>query len=434
MVKQIQNMNDVEIFDFINSHLTIKKEEKDKYGEVFTPPTLIENMLELFPKNVWSNPKLKWLDPTAGVGNFMVLVYLTLMKGLENIIKTKKSRSNHIIKNMLYMVEINKKNCKIMQEVFGSDCNIFCGDFLSDDLQFGCYDKCFDCIMGNPPFQDDYAHNSGKRILGGKNKLYERIFLKSYALLKDGGYLTFITPDNIFSGNSSTAYQTIVRNHIPYINFNANLKYFFPTIQQSVCYFFLEKISSSETLIENRDGQQFTLQLLDRPVNPVKNWHICTEKLIHQFISNEKNSAVYNRGKPVKEYKGRKYKIIYTPNEVLYTNNKELAVGYGIKKLVVFSISPELDFKMDYDGNYGVGPNTFFIPFKTKKQGQLLETFFRSDDYKLLANATKTTRLFLKNAFIQHLNLDKIMGNKKTKTFKRKYTNTGKTRKQKHTT
>jgi hypothetical protein len=50
-------------------------------------------------------------------------------------------------------------------------------------------------------------------------------------------------------------------------------------------------------------------------------------------------------------------------DKMLYTNNVSLAVGLGIKKVIIFLISPNLDFVMDYDGKYGIGPNTFYIPF-----------------------------------------------------------------------
>jgi hypothetical protein len=416
-IQKIEDMDEKAIEEFINDNLTVKKEEKDKYGEVFTPSVLIIKMLDHLPKRVWFDPKLKWLDPSAGVGNFMLIIYLKLMNGLTNSFPNKKERSTHIIKNMLYMVEINKKNCRKMRNIFGKNSNIFCADFLADGWQSRvCDDKCFGIVIGNPPFQDDYGHNSGNRVLGGKNKLYERIFLKSYMLLKDGGYLTFITPDNIFSGNTMGSYKVLIDNHVSYINFNTELQSHFPTIQQDICYFVLQKTKpNNKTTIENTYGEKFTTTLEDRPINPVKNWTNHTEKLLKTFVSNDKNNALYNRGKPIKEYNGDKYKIIYTPNQLLYTNDEKNALGLGIKKIVIFSISPKLEFKMDYEGNYGIGPNTFYIPFQTKKEGKILERFFASSDYKTLANATKTTRYFLKNAFIQHLNLDFILQNKKNK-------------------
>lgn len=422
-IKKIEEMTELSMQEFINENLAVKKEEKDKYGEVFTPSPLILDMLDKLPKRVWKDSTLKWLEPSAGVGYFMLIIYFKLMEGLKDKFVNEKDRREHIIKNMLYMVEINKNNCDKLRKIFGKNGNIFCADFLTEGWQKGvCDDKCFDIVVGNPPFQDDYDKKTEFRPLGGKNKLYERIFLKSYMLLKDEGYLTFITPDNIFSGNNTDAYNILIDNQISYINFNSQLQSYFPTIQQDICYFILQKIKPKiNTIVENTYGDIFPIILEDRPINPVKNWTIHTEKLIKKFISKHKNNAVYNRGKSIKEYKGDKYKIIYTPNELLYTDHINNAVGFGLKKIVIFSISPKLEFKMDYQGNYGVGPNTFYIPFQSKKEGKILEHFFKSDDYKILANATKTTRFFLKNTFIQHLDLKFILENTKThpKTYKR---------------
>jgi hypothetical protein len=85
---------------------------------------------------------------------------------------------------------------------------------------------------------------------------------------------------------------------------------------------------------------------------------------------------------------------------------------------------------MDYSGKFGAGPNTFFIPFNTNIEGKKLEKFLNSDDYKTLALATKTTRQYLKIAFIEHLKLTKIMGHNKTKKHRINYNN--KTRKHKY--
>ena len=67
---KILSMNDEEIRDFIVKHLPIRTDEKDKFGEVFTPDFLVEELFEALPEEVWYNPNLKWLDPAAGVGNF----------------------------------------------------------------------------------------------------------------------------------------------------------------------------------------------------------------------------------------------------------------------------------------------------------------------------------------------------------------------------
>lgn len=423
MTKTIYSMDENEIYDFIKSQLPVKLTEKNKYGEVFTDPELINKMLDLFPSTVWSNPDLKWLDPSVGAGFFMIFVYLRLMEGLSTWETNKKQRSNHIIGNMLYMVELNKTNCNICKSIFGSNVNLICGDFLATLKFHGRDDITFDCIVGNPPFQDDHGlTHAGKRINGGKSKLYERIFIKSYDMLKQGGYISFVVPDNIFSGNGVKSYKIMSQNdnHVKFVSFNSNNQGYFEKIQQPVCYFILQKgVKKELTNIEHDEKNTFKILLKDRPVNPIRNWTLKTEKLIEKFVSSERNNVVYNRGHSIASYKGNKYPIIYTETNTLHTNNIEFAPGLGIKKAVIFSISPDLAFKMDYDGTFGAGPNTFYIPFKTNKEGKHIESFLKSDEYKTLALATKTTRQYLKISFIEHVKLTKL-GTPKYKTHKMK--------------
>jgi hypothetical protein len=430
MIKYIYEMTNEEIQEYINNHLSIRKKEKDKYGEVFTHPDLINKILDLFPNNVYKNPHLKWLDPSVGIGHFMILLYVRLMDGLESWEPNKKKRSDHIIHNMLYMVEINNTNCKKCNAIFGKNANIYCSNFLSD-ITFTSKNGdniLFDCIIGNPPFQDNFGlSDSGKRINGGKSKLYERIFLKAYRMLNSHGYISFVVPDNLFSGNGSESYKTLVNNYVSFVSFNPFNQDFFPGIQQTICYFIMQQgYSSLKTTIEGFGGKTFQVVLEDRPVNPIHEWTIQTESLIRKYVSNERNNAIYNRGYNLSSYNGNKYPIIYSASKNIATNNLKLAVGMGIKKAVIFSISTKLQFKMDYTGNYGVGPNTFYIPFTTNIQGKLLERFLDSSDYKTMALATKSTRQFLKIAFIEHLKLTKIMNimSDNTKTNKTKKINT----------
>lgn len=74
----------------INDCLKPKDIEKKKFGEVFTPMFLVNEMLDNLPNEVWSNKNLKWFDPAAGMGNFPVAVYLRLMDGLKEVIEDKE--------------------------------------------------------------------------------------------------------------------------------------------------------------------------------------------------------------------------------------------------------------------------------------------------------------------------------------------------------
>ena len=188
----IIGMNPTEIKKLIEDNLTIKKDEKDKFGEVFTPPALINEMLDKLPIEVWSNPDLKWLDPANGIGNFPMIVYERLMTSLEREFPDKTERSKHIITKMLYMAEINPKNVKISKKIFGDDANIFCGDFLTMDFRKTGVEK-FDIIIGNPPFQ---IAQDGKREGGyGGRTLWDDFIIKGLnELLVQNGFFGFITP------------------------------------------------------------------------------------------------------------------------------------------------------------------------------------------------------------------------------------------------
>jgi hypothetical protein len=439
------NLNKIEIMELLKNKLTINEKRKNELGEVFTDPELIEKMLDLFPPKIWKNQNLYWLDPACGIGNFMVCVFYRLMIGLESWEKDTDKRKKHIIEKMLYMVEINKNNCKIAKEIFGKNSNIICADFLDnriggEGLKGGRGKKeensekfpaTFHCIVGNPPFQDNYGYTKdGARIHGGKSRLYEHIFIKANDILEENGYICFLTPDNLFSGNSNKGYNILVNNIVPFVSFNPENSDYFKGIQQNICYFLMKKSKEkNKTYIENDKENGFEVTLKNRPVNPIHNWTKYTDQLIDNFVSNKRNKVVYNRGKSINDYKGKKYKLIYKPDSYLYTNNKNLAVGLGIKKIVLFLIGIKNDYVIDNKGDLGVGPNTFYISFETEKEKNAIVQFLNSKEYEIMATVTRTSRQYLKMAFIEYLNLEKIIKKSRNGNGTRKSRNRNGTRK-----
>jgi hypothetical protein len=120
---------------FINDNLKPNHLKKKQHGEVFTPMKLVNEMLDTLPKEVWKIPDLKWLDPSAGIGNFPVAVYMRLMEGLKDVkgYKDEEKRRKHILENMLYMVELDKTNVFMMKKIFCGkkyELNIFEGSFI----------------------------------------------------------------------------------------------------------------------------------------------------------------------------------------------------------------------------------------------------------------------------------------------------------------
>jgi type I restriction-modification system DNA methylase subunit len=112
-------------------------EKRKNNDEVFTPPHLIEKMLDLLPKSVWKDPHKTWLDPCAGLGNFSVVILKKLMKGLKKWQPDEELRKKHILENMLYHVEMNPESVEKLQMVLNPEgkysLNIKCSDFLIFD-------------------------------------------------------------------------------------------------------------------------------------------------------------------------------------------------------------------------------------------------------------------------------------------------------------
>ena len=368
--------------NYINENLVVDHKRKKDLGEVMTPTELIDQMLDTLPSHVWTNPSLKWLEPTCGSGHFMICIFKRLLTHFD---------ASYIIQNMLYMIDINQENVAKCRSVFGPNANIYCSDILL-------YKKgVFDIIVGNVPFQQT-------SLLGGKSKLYEKITTHCLTLLSQGGFMSLIVPDNLFSGGNKT-YKELIKHQMHLLNLCKSNQSYFPKIQQFICYFLMQKIASVDrqlTKVICNNGDCIETRLYDRPINPVRDWTSVTEEMTTRYISLTRNSAVYVRGSPVSEYVGDKYKVIYTPTAWLTTNN-ECIPGLGIKKIVIFSISIDFKFTIDWDGEFGVGPNAFYIPIKDEADGLRWKQFLESSDYHVLATACRTCRQFLKNSFVTGL-------------------------------
>ncbi|AHB88081.1 type IIG restriction enzyme/N6-adenine DNA methyltransferase of unknown recognition sequence [Thermosynechococcus sp. NK55a] len=76
--------------------------------EVFTPPQLANQMLDLLPAELWSNPDARFLDPCCKSGVFLREIAKRLDKGLEAKIPDRQARINHIMKNQLFGIAITE--------------------------------------------------------------------------------------------------------------------------------------------------------------------------------------------------------------------------------------------------------------------------------------------------------------------------------------
>jgi hypothetical protein len=215
-----------ELLELINDCLKPNKKETQLYGEVFTPMNIIYEMLDNLNKNyintynksIFTIKDFKWFDPAVGMGNFIVAVYLRLYQGLKDQIPNDRERKQHIIENMLYMSELNKKNVFICQQVFDINDEYKLNLYQGDTLQFNPKDifkvDKFDVILGNPPYNKGGIRSHTGKQLGDKNEtIWTKFIEKSFQWLNSNGFLLFINPLSWLK-KSHSLHNIILEKHI----------------------------------------------------------------------------------------------------------------------------------------------------------------------------------------------------------------------------
>lgn len=391
--------DDAAALKYISDNLTPKEEERHKYGEVFTPLTLVDEMLSKLPEHVWSEWDYKWLDPANGIGNFPLKAYLGnpegdkdgnfkypglkngLMKKYEGK-KDEKEIIQHIFNDMLYMIEINPTNNKIAREhVFGKCLGTIPGinlnieqidpkeGFLSDKpLVFnGKEVKEFGVIMGNPPFNRGGINRADTRKLKKKTTtdavkketIWNKFVLQSFKKLREEGHLLFIHPIGWFhSGDYDNVRDILLQHQIDclkiYKHDSQSVKEFSGSGKISVAYYLMEnKHVYKNTTIEGTMGGIEKIRLNDESIILLNNSSIIN-KLISKSVFWKENKNF--RHTTVKHCKPGNYKQIagiYEDGFINLVETAEKHVDSNIPKIILSGRNyPRVYY--DKGGEYGL--------------------------------------------------------------------------------
>jgi site-specific DNA-methyltransferase (adenine-specific) len=284
--------------------------------EVFTPPSLVNDILDLLPAELWSNPNAKFLDPVSKSGVFLREMAKRLMKGLETQIPDKQERINHIFSKQLYGLAITELTsllsrrsvycsktangkysicetftteqgniyyermqhtwhpstgsggkciyCGASQEVWGRDqtSETYAYNFIHTSVAEPAganlkkiFSMKFDVIVGNPPYQlTDGGSGTG---ISAKPLYHE--FVKQ-AIKLNPRYLTMIIPARWFAGGKGLdEFRQEMLNDKRFkilVDFS-NSKDCFPgvNIAGGVCYFLWDKEHKGDCLVVNQFGE-----------------------------------------------------------------------------------------------------------------------------------------------------------------------------------
>jgi site-specific DNA-methyltransferase (adenine-specific) len=135
--------------------------------EVFTPPQLVNRILDVLPPDLWGDKKSTFLDPGCKSGVFLREIVKRLDTGLEKYIANRQKRLDHIFTNQVFGLAITELTALISRR------SLYCSKTAN-----GKYSVCgaFNNPQGNIHFNRvEHTWENGRcRYCGANEESYER--------------------------------------------------------------------------------------------------------------------------------------------------------------------------------------------------------------------------------------------------------------------
>ena len=260
--------------------------------EVFTPPQLANQVLDMLPQELFSSPDTTFLDPFCKSGVFLREIVKRLDRGLANAIPNRQKRIDHILHKQVFGIALTEltsllsrrtlycsksansehsvsyfdnpqghilytplhhtwqngkcKYCGASREVYdrGTDAEQYAYQFIHTDNPSKIFNMTFDVIIGNPPYQLSFGLEGAN---SSNAKSIYNLFI-SQAILLAPRYLVMITPSRWMTKTSqgipeSWVDEMLSANHFRVVHDFESSNDFFPgvSIMGGVSYFLWEK-------------------------------------------------------------------------------------------------------------------------------------------------------------------------------------------------